>query len=81
VSDFKQQDIFDAAIICWTTLDAGCRKEIEEFLTQLLIQAFMSKSVIQRKEINHASQNSKTSPRDTSVAISSSVNSKATAGT
>ena len=79
MSDFKQQDIFDEAIICWAKLDEACRKEIEELLTQLFLQAFTSKSVVQSKEINHASQNSKTAHRKTSVALSSSVNSEATA--
>ena len=76
MSDLRQQEIFDEAITCWENLVEACRGEIEEFLTQLFIQALTTKSVIQIKEINHASQNSNKTHRDASVTLSSAVNAK-----
>lgn len=81
MSDLRQRDIFDEAITCWANLEEACRKEIEEFLTQLFVQALTTKSVIQTEEINNASQNSNKTHREAGFALSSSVNSKTTVRT
>lgn len=70
MSKLLQQELFDEAITCWPNLSLGCRKEIQELLTQLFIKALTTKSVIQSKENSHASKNSNKTYREDSLSLS-----------
>lgn len=56
VSTVRQHDLFDESEHCWTSFSDSCRQEVVMLLTQLLIQAIETKTVIDKSEGNHVSE-------------------------
>ena len=56
VSRNRQHDLFDASEHGWTSFSGSCRQEVVMLLTQLLIQAIQTRTVIANAEGSHVSE-------------------------
>lgn len=56
VSTARQHDLFDESEHGWTSFSDSCRQEVVMLLTQLLIEAIQTKTVIDKSEGSHVSE-------------------------
>lgn len=56
VSTVRQHDLFDESEHRWASFSGPCRQEVVLLLTQLLIQAIPTRTVIDKAEGNHVSE-------------------------
>ena len=56
VSTTRQHDLFDESEHRWASFSASCRQEVVMLLTQLLIQAIQTRTVINKLEGSHVSE-------------------------
>jgi hypothetical protein len=56
VSRNRQHDLFDEGESGWASLSGSCRQEVVMLLTQLLIQAIQTRSVIINQEGSDVSE-------------------------
>ena len=57
VSTHGQHDLFAESEHRWISFSGSCRQEVVMLLTQLLIQAIQSRTVIDKAEGSHVSEN------------------------
>jgi hypothetical protein len=79
ISLTPQHDLFDIDMPRLEKFPAVCHQDIETLLTQLLIQALQTPSVIQNQENSHASENQAEPFGKNCLSVSSPIKSATTA--